>query len=97
MSIVLAQPIFSNPIRYNSLGELLLAVVDGVVTILIPVMVLAIVWIGFKIVVGLYQGKGEKFVEARNDLLTAFLGLFIVLAANGIIAVIDNTVSNVLA
>ena len=88
--------IFDNPIRYNSLGDLLLAIVDGIVILLIPIMVFSIVWLGFQMVLTLYSGNAEKYSEYKKSLTYAFLGLFIVLSAKGILFVIKNTVDQVL-
>ena len=90
-----AETLFPNPIEYETLDQLLLALVDGVVTILIPIVALGIVYIGFKMVLSA-GSKPEEFLKWRMSLLYALIGLFLVLGAKGILGVIKTTVQDVL-
>lgn len=87
--------IFENPIKYNSLGEILINLVDWVVIILIPILALSIVYIGFRMVL-VFGSKPEEYIKWKNSLGWSLVGLFIVLGSKGIILVIQNTVDNVL-
>ena len=87
--------LFKNPIKYETLGELLLKVLEGATIILLPIITLGIVYIGFQMVITGASKPGE-FVKWRNSFMWALVGLFIVLGANGILRVIRNTVDNVL-
>ena len=96
MPAVAHAQIFDNPIRYGSFGELLLAVLNGITLILLPFIALGIVFIGFRLVLT-GASQPEKFGELKNSLIWALVGLFLVLGANGIIRVIQNTVQPILA
>lgn len=87
--------IFENPIKHDSLGSLLIDLIDWVVIILIPILVLSIVYIGFRMVLVL-GSRPEEYTKWKNSLGWSLVGLFIVLGAKGIILVIQNTVDNVL-
>ena len=90
-----AEPLFKNPIKYNSLPQLLTDILQGVTIVLIPVMTLAIVYIGFKMVLA-GASKPEEFAKLKQSLFWALAGLFIVLAAGGILSVIETTLKQVL-
>ena len=87
--------ILCNPIEHDSLTTLLLSILDAITLILIPIMTVAIVYIGFQMVLA-GASKPEKFAELKKSLLIAFIGLFIVLGTKGILSVIQNTVEQVL-
>ena len=90
--------IFCNPIKYNSLEDLLLGAFDAIVTIiLIPIMTLSIVFIGFKMVLAGVQGNSEAYAKLKKSFGYAMIGLFVVLAVKGILEVIKNTVGTLLA
>ena len=88
--------VFDNPIQYGSFAELLLAVLNGVTLILLPFIALGIVFIGFRMVVA-GASKPEEFAKLKYSFIGALVGLFLVLGANGIIRVIQNTVRPILA
>ena len=89
--------VFRNPIKHCSVEELLLSILDVIVTIiLIPIVVLSIIIIGFKMVVAGAQGNSEEYAKLKKAFGYALIGLFIVLAARGILEVVKSTVSEVL-
>lgn len=88
--------IFSNPIGYESFGQLVTGLVDGLTTILIPFLVLAVAVLGFRMVFALYDGDSAVYGKLKERLIWTFIGLFLVLGAKGILLVIKNTVGNVL-
>ena len=90
------EKILENPIRYESITDLLLALLSGITLVLIPIMTLAIVYIGFNMVIAGYS-KPEDFKKYKEQLMYALLGLFLVLGARGILSVVRNTVSGVLS
>lgn len=88
--------LFPNPIEATSIGQLLLQLVDGVIIILIPIITLAIVWVGFQMV--LVRGsKPDDYAKWRTSFVWTLIGLFLVLAAKGILEIVQNTVGQVLA
>ena len=54
-------------------------------------------YIGFKMVVAGAQGKSDEYGKLKKSFGYAIIGLFVVLAAKGILSVIKATVSEVLA
>ncbi|MDE0243176.1 MAG: hypothetical protein OYG31_00425 [Candidatus Kaiserbacteria bacterium] len=90
-------PVFDNPIGYNSLEALLLGAFDTLVTVvIIPLVVLSIVIIGFRMVWSGVQGDSGNYAKLHKSFGYALLGLFIVLAVKGILEVIKNTVGALL-
>ncbi len=79
-----------NPLQYNSLPALLTGILDVVITIATPILVLFIVYIGFKFVAA--QGNPEKIKEARKFLLWALVGALIILGAKALAIAIQATV-----
>ncbi len=83
----------NNPIQASSFESLTLKILDGVVDVLIPFMILAVVWTGTLLVFSI--GKPEAMVRSRNHLLWTLIGFIIVLAAKGILKVVETTVKDV--
>lgn len=90
--------VFSNPIKYCSVEELLLGVLDAIVTILIiPIVVFSIVYIGFKMVIAGTRGQSEEYKKLQKSFVFALAGLFIILAVKGILSLVKNTINEFLA
>ena len=87
--------IFCNPLKYDNFSELLLALTDGVTIILMPVIVLAIAYIGFRMVLA-GKDKNADYTKWKNAFGWSLVGLFLVLGARGILFVIQNTLNDVL-
>ena len=87
--------IFDNPLQYDSLEDLLIALVDGITIVLIPIVVLAIAYIGFRMVLA-GREKTADYTKLKEAFAWSLIGLFLVLGARGILAVIRNTVDDVL-
>ena len=84
-----------NPLKYTSLKKILLALVNGITIVLMPVIVLVIAYIGFRMV---WAGreKNTDYTRWKQAFGWALIGLFLVLGARGILYVIQNTVKDVL-
>ena len=91
--------ILDNPLKVNSIDELILSIVDGALIILIPFLTLALVYIGFRMVMAFSKGdaSGPEYTKWKDTLLWTLLGLAIVLGAKGILEVLKNSISNILA
>ena len=85
--------LFCNPIKYCSVGELIIAVTNGVTLILMPVIVLSITWIGFNMVFA-GREKSANYAKWKNAFGWSLVGLFLVLGTRGILFVIQNTVND---
>ncbi len=80
-----------NPLKdINSLPDLLNAILKAVVELGSIILVVAIVYVGFKFVVA--QGNEEKIKEARGALVWTVIGGLILLGATAISTVIQATV-----
>ena len=84
--------IFSNPIKYCSVSELIIGVTNGATLILMPVIVLAITYIGFQMVLA-GREKTADYTKWKNAFGWSLVGLFLVLGTRGILFVIQNTVN----
>ncbi|KND49464.1 MAG: hypothetical protein AB203_00040 [Parcubacteria bacterium C7867-008] len=79
-----------NPVPFDSLPELLTAVLGGLLDIGVIVLTLAFVFIGFSFVRA--QGNPEALKKAKNALLWTVIGGAILLGAQLIAEVIKSTV-----
>ena len=87
--------LFCNPLKYDSVGELLLGLTNGIIAILMPIVVLAIAYIGFRMVLA-GREKNADYSKWKNAFAWSLFGLFLLLGARGILFVIQNTVNDVL-
>ena len=79
-----------NPLKdIDSLEDMLQAILQAVVQLGAIILVIAIVYVGFKFVVA--QGNEEKLTEARSALVWTVIGGLILLGAQAISLVIQET------
>ncbi len=90
VSPILSFAQLNNPIKSDSIVELVEAILGGVVKIGTPIITLAIIYCGFLFVVA--QGKPEKITKAREALLYTLIGTAILLGAYSIALLISSTV-----
>ena len=83
--------IFCNPLKYDSIGDLILALTNGVTVILMPIIVLSIAYIGFRMVLA-GKDKNADYGKWKNAFGWSLVGLFLVLGARGILFVIQQIV-----
>ncbi len=82
-----------NPLKnVSSLQDLLLAILGGVVMLGTIALVVALVWVGALFVFA--QGAEEKIRDARNALMWTVIGGLVLLGAQSISIVIQNTVQS---
>jgi hypothetical protein len=84
-----------NPIAAKDFTELLALVLKVIVSIGLPIIVIAIIWVGFKYV--LAQGNDKKISEAHAAFKWVMIGAAIVLGSQAIVSIIQNTVNKVKA
>lgn len=82
-----------NPLKVNSIEELVLTIIDVVLVFLLPVIVLYIMYAGYLFVTA--QGNPGELKTAKNALLTALIGGVIVLGARAILDVVKGTINSV--
>ena len=82
--------IFKNPLKVNSLTDLLVAMLDVVVQVGLVVIVFFIIFAGFQFVTA--QGDTGKITKAREALVAVLIGSAIVLGSYAIATALKNTV-----
>ncbi|MDD9868049.1 MAG: hypothetical protein OXU73_01830 [Candidatus Campbellbacteria bacterium] len=85
-----------NPLKAQSLTDLISNIIDALLLIVIPLIVVAIVFIGFSMVYNAAIGNSEKLKENKIWLLYALLGSALILSVYGIKAVIEQTADEIL-
>lgn len=79
-----------NPLRMDSLEELLIAILNLIMVLMVPVMVFFIIFAGFKYVTA--RGNPNTIGEATKALTYAVIGAVIILGAVAISQMIKSTV-----
>jgi hypothetical protein len=82
-----------NPLKVNSIEQLVLTIIDVILVFLLPVIILYIMYAGYLFVTA--QGNPGEITRARNALLTALIGGVIVLGARAILDVVKGTINAV--
>ena len=81
-----------NPIKYNTLLDFVNAILQIVIQVGTPILVLAIVYVGFLFVKA--RGNSSELENAKTTFFWTIIGAAIVLGAFVISTVIENTISN---
>jgi TRAP-type C4-dicarboxylate transport system permease small subunit len=81
----------NNPLKVDSIGALLVAIINIVMILMVPVIVFFIIYAGFKYVTA--RGNASQVEEASQSLLYAILGGVLILGAFAIAAIIQNIVT----
>lgn len=81
-----------NPLKVNSIQSVLYLIVDIATYIGVILAVLALIWVGFKFIAA--QGNPEKLKEARGFFYAIIIGIAILIGANAIITIIENTLTS---
>jgi len=79
-----------NPLQFGTLEQLLIAILNIIMVLMIPVIVFFIIYAGFKYVTA--RGNASTIEEATRALTYAIIGAVIILGAVAISAMIKNTV-----
>jgi hypothetical protein len=80
-----------NPLAFNSLQEFILAILNVIIVIATPIVVLFIIFAGFKYVTA--RGEPGKIKEATQALTYAVIGGVLILGAVAIAEIIKDLVS----
>jgi hypothetical protein len=80
-----------NPLKSQSIMELILKVIDILLVFALPIIILYIMYAGFLFVTA--AGNSEKIGSAKNALLSAIIGGVIVLGARVIVDIIQGTIT----
>lgn len=84
-----------NPLKADSLEELLMIVLDAAIKLGGIVITLALIWVGFLFVKA--QGNPTEIKKAREALVYVVIGALILLGAKAILTVIQDTVNSLAA
>jgi hypothetical protein len=82
-----------NPIKPNDINQLITAILELVVQVGTPILVLAIIYVGFKFV--LARGNPGKLDEAKQAFVWTLIGAAIVLGAFIISTIIQTTIQEI--
>lgn len=86
---------FCNPLAFNTLEDFLRAILSALIMIAFPILVLFMVYAGFKFVAA--QGKPEEIAKARKIFLWTLVGALIVLGAQAISLAVQATIESLQA
>ena len=81
-----------NPLRVNPIEELLVAILNIIMVLMIPIIVFFIILAGFKYVTA--RGNSGQIEEATTTFTYAIIGGVLILAAVAIAEIIKNTVAS---
>jgi hypothetical protein len=79
-----------NPIKWNSIPELLAQLLDLVVMVAVPIAILFLIYAGFLFVSA--RGSEEKLTKAKSVLLYTVIGIALIVGAALLANVIQGTV-----
>ncbi|MEK7477852.1 MAG: TrbC/VirB2 family protein, partial [Patescibacteria group bacterium] len=82
----------TNPIAAGTFLELLTSILKVLVEIGTPILVIAIVWVGFLFISA--RGNPTKLTTAKDAFFYTLIGAAVVIGAKAIAEVITNTVGN---
>lgn len=83
-----------NPIKSNTLQELLTTLVDILMLLALPVLTLAFLWAGLKFI--LAKGNPEELKTAKMNILWTIVGAAIVIGIKVIMTIVEGTVTKLL-
>jgi len=90
---VVTEPVkLLNPLKVDSIQGLLVAVINVVMVLMVPVIVFYIIYSGFKYVMA--RGNASQVEEASQSLLYSILGGVLILGAFAIASIIQNIVTS---
>lgn len=81
-----------NPIRFGTIYEFLNGLLELIIAIGFPIVVLFIVFIGFRFVQLSAQGNAEELAKVRGLFMWAIVGALILLGAQALSFAIEATV-----
>lgn len=83
---------FKNPLAFDGITDLLMAILNVMIIISTPIVVFFIIYAGFMYVTA--QGNPEKIAAASKALLYGIIGGVIIVGAVSIVAIISNVVNS---
>lgn len=91
LSLAALQFAFENPLKFTSVEELLLAILNIVIVIAVPIVILFIIYAGFLYVTA--KGNATQVQDATRALTYAVIGGVLIIGAVAIAQIIANLVN----
>ncbi len=82
-----------NPVKFNSVPQLVETLLDIVLTIAVPIIALAIIYTGFMFIQA--RGNAKELEEAKRNLVHVLIGSAILLGAYAIALAVVSTINAV--
>ncbi len=84
-----------NPIKVNSIPELIKTILEAVIIIGVPIVALAIIYCGFLFVQA--RGNGEEIKKAKTALIYTIVGAMLLLGSWVLAQAIQSTVEDIIS
>lgn len=81
-----------NPLGDTTLTQLFTNLLDALIVLAVPIIVFFIIYAGFQYVTA--QGNEQQITNAHRALLYALVGGLLILGASGLIAIVDQAVTD---
>lgn len=81
-----------NPLTVDTITELFTNLLEALIVLAVPIIVFFIIYAGFQYVTA--QGSPDKITNAHRALLYALIGGLLILGAQGLIAIVDQAVTD---
>ena len=82
-----------NPIKFNSLGQLVTAIIDIIIQIAVPLAALFLIYSGYLFVSA--RGSDEDLKKAKSIFLWTLVGIAVLLGAKLLSGVIEGTIEQI--
>ncbi|NCT01877.1 hypothetical protein GW766_01320 [Candidatus Parcubacteria bacterium] len=82
---------FNNPLSFTSITDMIVAIMNVVIVMSIPVIIFFLIYAGFMYVTA--RGNPEKIQQASSALLYGIIGGVIILASAAIMTIVKNLVT----
>ncbi|MCA9355864.1 hypothetical protein KC865_04960 [Candidatus Kaiserbacteria bacterium] len=82
---------FSNPLTFKNIPDLIMAIVNVFVIVLIPIVVFFLIWGGFLYATA--RGNAEQIQKAGRALLYGVIGGVIIIGAEAIMVIVKSIVT----
>jgi amino acid transporter len=79
-----------SPIRFTTVDDLVIAILEAIITIAVPVVVLMIIYGGFTYVTA--QGNPEQIKKATRTLSYAIIGGILIIGATAIMVIMQDAI-----
>ena len=82
---------FNNPIAFDGFNDLLVAILNVVIIISVPIIVFFVIYAGFQYVVA--RGNPEQIKKANLAIVYAIIGGVVIMGSVGILTIIRSVVA----